>query len=69
MKPNSENGFGVLFLRKQLLMLCGRKFHVYGKRENAYFHVVTASGKRQAGKRRKWRENYGHVVTFAETRC
>ena len=69
MKPNfslfyfRENDFGVLFFWKSNL-LCRRKtrrrFHVYGKRENAYLQVETATGKRE-----KWRENHGHVVTSA----
>ena len=45
-------------------LLCRRrtkiKLYVNGKRENAYFHVEAATGKRE-----KWRENHGHVVTFA----
>ena len=51
-----ESGFWVLFFFHER-----RKFHVCGKRENAYFHSVETT----SGKREKWRENYGHVVTFA----
>ena len=44
-----ENGLGVLFSRKQLVMYKKnrRQFQVYGKGENAYFHVETESGSRQ----------------------
>ena len=36
-----------------------RSSHLDGKREIAYFHAETATGKRE-----KWRENRGHVVIF-----
>ena len=68
MKPN----FSLFDFPKMVLgfffasinLFCRRKtrrnFQVYGKRENAYFHSETATGKRE-----KWRENNGRVVTFA----
>ena len=41
-----ENGFGVIFF-PQTISCAEAKFLINGKRENAYFHVETASGSRQ----------------------
>ena len=52
---------GLLFVHKQLVMLKKKeKFHAYGNRENAHFHVEAARGKRE-----KWRKNHLFVVTLA----
>ena len=68
MKPNfssfafPENSFGLLAQATCYVEVNEKKIPRinYGKHENAYFRIET-----QTVKQEKWRENHGHVGTFA----
>ena len=54
------HSFGACTCFPQTTCYVEEEFHVYGKREDAYFRAEAATGNRE-----KWQESYGHVITFA----
>ena len=61
-RQTSESHFNFLKITNKHTRAVQNNSCVNGKHESAYFHLVTANGKRQM------RRNHGHVVTFAVCR-